>query len=315
MNIIKFKDQVKSGDDLFNRFLKGKYAWLVGFRYAVPFEVMDEKQYIACENDITNLKYLEKDPHTKPMYWDIYKKNGVGAFIDPEATDSANTIIPFVRANSFSPDDDITMDELRKFRSWLAFNMLTFDQDSRGDQKNQFFDENFTHVLQYYAGGMYDDTVKWLHQFGKTTANITIQGSNSSACGCGNDVSSLYTDVVESCDPLFVYRKSIYNAMVEKFSDIAFWGDFPTIFLQEFKKYIDNILRSGLRLGKMDYVSVFNDCTCISEDVHGKGLEILRSLSTALGYMIEDEVQGNRNFISQAFTDWATTLYEVMEWD
>jgi hypothetical protein len=37
-------------------------------------------------------------------------------------------------------------------------------------------------------------------------------------------------------------------------------------------------------------------------------------LEKSLTYIIEDKVDGNRNFISDSFTKWASLLYERMYW-
>lgn len=313
MNIIKFKDQIRPGDDLFNTYLKGKYAYLVHFRYAIPFDFMTIEQYVACENDLKNMDYL-KDPQGAKMYWDIQKRDSdILAFVDDEATDAANNVNMFLRCNSFTTDSDITLEEIKKFRTWLAETVLSFDQKTDGTQKLQFLNEELTHTMQYYAGGMYDDVLKWLNKFGKVIVNISTPPQSS--CGCaGADLSSLYKDTIGACDPIYVYKRNVYDKMVEYFSKLAFWQAFPTIFLQEFKAYIDNIIRANLSLGKTQFVEIYTDCVCLDNQNQQQGQEILARLSKALEYMIENQVAGNKNYINQAFSDWATQLYEVMEW-
>lgn len=313
MNIIKFKDQVRPGDDLFNTYLKGKYAYLVHFRYAIPFDFMTIEQYVACENDLKNMDYL-KDSQGAKMYWDIQKRDSdILAFVDDEATDAANNVNMFLRCNSFTTDSDITLEEIKKFRTWLAETVLSFDQKTDGTQKLQFLNEELTHTMQYYAGGMYDDVLKWLNKFGKVSVNISTPSQSS--CGCaGADLSSLYKDTIGACDPIYIYKRNVYDKMVEYFSKLVFWQTFPTIFLQEFKAYIDNIIRANLSLSKSQFVEIYTDCVCLDNQNQQQGMDILTRLSKALEYMIENQVAGNKNYINQAFSDWATQLYEVMEW-
>ena len=56
MNIIKFKDQIRPLDDLFNTYLKGKYAYWIQMRYVVPFEYISQAEYIKYESDQTEIK-------------------------------------------------------------------------------------------------------------------------------------------------------------------------------------------------------------------------------------------------------------------
>lgn len=104
--------------------------------------------------------------------------------------------------------------------------------------------------------------------------------------------------------------------MVSVFSNIDFWLDFDPEFLTMFKKYIDGILQHNLPLQNDDYSSHFVDCTCQLKGNTSQELnrQILIKLSKSLQYMIDDEVKGNRNYIATSFTDWATYLYEKMEW-
>lgn len=314
MNIIKFKDHIRLNDPLFNTYLKGKYAYWIQMRYVVPFDFITRDQYVAFENDIEGLIGWRKRGCAKPEvnYWDIYSSN-LEAYVDVDETESANNIIPFSRHNSFTTDDDLTLDEVKKFRTWLANACLDFDRNDNGKQKYQFYTEEFTDILEYYAKGMHDKTTKMLAripvEFGVDVLNI--KGSSCTVCGDGQNLYNMKSGL---CDPLSTYRKFVYSEMVKKFGDTDFWADFPDIFLLEFKQYIDNIIRLDLPLATSEYTSVFKDCACQSNPEQIFATETLKRLSTSLGYMIDGEVQGNKNFISKAFMDWATSLYENMEW-
>lgn len=316
MNIIKFKDQIRPGDALFNKFLKGKYAYWIQMRYIVPFEFIDSAQYVKFEGDINALiGWRERGcPEPEVRYWDLQGKNSnLEAWVDVDGTESANNIMPFSRHNCFAADEDITLDEVKKFRSWLADALLEFDRTEGGEQKCSFYTEDFTDVLLYYKNGMYNKTVKALSQipaeFGISKASV-----NNCGCGAGSDISNLYKGAGTLCDPLYIYRKYIYTEMCHKFADMSFWVDFPSVFILEFKQYIDNIIRLNLPLTKSPYTSVFMDCSCQSNPEQGLNMEILTRLSKALGHIADGEITGNKNYITKALQDWSADLYEQMEW-
>ena len=101
--------------------------------------------------------------------------------------------------------------------------------------------------------------------------------------------------------------------MVTNFSDINFWSDFSSVFIEEFKQYIDNIIALDLPL-QTSVSTNYEDCSCLSNSAQLSNMDILRRLSKALGYFLEDEVKGNKNFISKALQDWSSILYENMRW-
>jgi hypothetical protein len=315
MNIIKFKDQLRPGDALFNTYLKGKYAYWIQMRYVVPFDFISTAQYVQYENDSSILTNWQARGCSEPdpRFWDLQGKHaGYGAWVDVEATESANNIIPFTRSNKYTTDEDLTIDDVKKFRQWLADSILEFDRNEGGEQKISFFDETTTEMLLYYKNNLYNTVVKSLNNI---PSELSVTSSNVTKCSCGSgtDVSNLYNNSVLGCDALAIYRQYIYKVMCGKFSDIDFWTDFPVIFIWEFKKYIDNIITLNLTLTQSPYKSVFTDCSC-SFNLQSTQLEILNRLSTALEYIGSEEISGNRNFISKALSDWAQNLYENMYW-
>ena len=308
MNIIKFKDQIRPFDDLFNTYLKGKYAYWIRMRYVVPFEFISDVDYVSMEGDIDIL--LNSDV----KYWDI-NKGDIQMYVNSELTDSANNIIPFVRSNTFSTDSDLTIDEVKKFRRWLAETLLSFDRNMNGNQKNQLYTESFTKVLEYYANDMYNDVVKALLEI-NSEFNISNPKLSNCGCGVGTDLSSLYGVASVLCNPVELYRKHIYNEMVKKFSDVDFWQNYSDEFLIEFKAYIDNIISLNLPLKISPYVSNFQDCSCTGQDEPQKAyMDILKRLSKSLQYIFDGDTKGHLNYISTAFIDWSTQLYEYMQWD
>lgn len=316
MNIIKLKDVVKIGDDFFNKYLKGKYAYWVHMRYIVPFAFMKHEGYVACEEDITKLLQNEDGTYPKPYgapCIDVYD-NDILPYIDVYATDKANNIMTYRMQNNYVTDSNITLDEIKKFRTWLASQLLKFDQNNLEEQKFDIYSDNETHVLQYYAGGMYDNVIKYLSVFG-TQINTIDTITKSCGCSGSSNLSSLYNTSLTVCEPLSIYRKSIYEKMVEMFSNVDFWMQFPTEFIGEFKKYIDNIIDCNLKLVKSNYDLTFVDCTCsVSEGAQNDNISILKRLSESLKYIIEKNITSRKNYIGSALSDWSKYLYEMMEW-
>ena len=316
MNIIKLKDVIKTGDDFFNKYLKGKYAYWLHMRYIVSFDHMRHEGYVACEEDINKLLKNEDGSYPKPYgapYIDIYDSD-IAPYIDIYETDKANCVTTYRMQNDYATDCNITLDELKKFRTWLAVQLLKFDQNNLGEQVYNIYNEEITHMLKYYANNMYDEIVKYLSIFG--FSELTVNNINMSSCGCNasSNLSSLYNESHSSCDALFIYRKNLYNKMVEIFSKVDFWIQFPKEFILEFKKYIDNIIDSNLKLTKSQYVSDFVDCGCDTMDNQATMQAILKRLSQSLQFISDGNVSGKKNFITDAFKDWAIYLYELMEW-
>jgi hypothetical protein len=346
MNIIKLKDSILTTDlgytqtevDLFNNYLKGKYAWWIGMKYVVPMRDEQETKteekleetynydtdtkapglgvagYIACEQDINNLLGDSSVWHTD--YIDSYAHvNFLGSFADMAGTDTANNITLFCTQNKYVTDPDITLDELKKFRTWLATQLLAFNPT----------DANEKHVLEYYKSLLFDDVCKWLNVFNSTDYTYD-SGISTSTCGCHglSNLSSLYSTSVSVCDALDIYRKNIYALMVELFSDMDYWidkRDRSSLFISEFKKYIDNILTVGLELTIEDSTNIegtsmakYTNCNCAAITKDERGTLILQRLSVTLGYLIDNDLEGHKNFIASAFSDWATYLYEHMYW-
>lgn len=86
-------------------------------------------------------------------------------------------------------------------------------------------------------------------------------------------------------------------------------------FIATFKSYIDNMLKVGL-IPSVDPTSGsrYVDCTCTVQDSSAAAKAIMERLSKALGYILDCQVSGHKNYISDAFTDWSSQLYESMEW-
>ena len=334
MNIVKFKDIVLTDADiekyqldtdqieLFNNKFKAKYTYCINWTYCVSFEDISIDQVLTVSRQpdlIDEYVYL------------LYDK--IKDLIDIIETEKINSINKYKEFNTFTPDTDITVEELKRFRTWLAEKLLTLTD----------LDDDNKHVLEYYKNGMTDVVIKYLNVFGNTTLALETTSSTSScgcnktsqsviastvtssSCGCNSgNLSSLYLQGISKCDPLFIYKKNIYLKMVEMFSNIDFWTSLPVEFIVEIKKYIDNIIKLNFDLVKYTFVIDYAECGCVSESQAAQTRQInrLNNLSTALSYIIGeidiDEgtagVTGHKQSINSALNEWATYLYEIMEW-
>ncbi len=351
MNIIKFKDIILSKEnapqltreqrELFNSTFKGKYAYAVDWLYCVPLEEMSNNEYIEASQSLANEEFgnIEVvEPIALKNFTNIMYSLLID-YVDVEMTEEANDISLYIAANKYSSDSDITIDELKIFRRWLALYLLSFDQDETGKQQKKIFNDTTTHMLQYYAQDMYDDVIRYLNDFSSPLVSL---GTVTSACGCnsigtiggtvtqsyiqqnvisksncGCDTSALSGNVsLNTCDPIFIYRKNIYMKMIEVFSNIDFWKQFSNIFLNDFKRYIDNIISNNFTLTTSQFVSVFADCGCLTQadTEQRKNQAILNDLSKSLQYIIDKQISGHRNFIMNSFVQWSSLLYEKMFW-
>lgn len=286
MNLIKFKDNIRPGDAYFNTYLKDQYAYWVRMRYVIPMSVISIHDYVSLERDIDLLKTLD------PIYWDLEDPSDLKAYIDEVETNKINDPKTYEHHNRYVCDPDITTDEVKKFRTWLAQQLL---QNRTNDWKEE-------RVFKYYVGGMMDDTVRWFAEIGNLQPMNPI---TTTPCGCGQ-VSTQNPNSLRVCDPLLIYRESIRNQMMALFSDLYFWLGLPLPLLKEIKIYLDHITRLGLQLRKTD--DRFADCC--DKNTNKINLE---GVSKAFEYMILDEVNGNKNFIAGQLRVLAN-VYEWLYW-
>lgn len=330
MNIIKLQDKImpeSTKSAFFNNYLKGKYAYWVQMRYIVPFNTMDYNGYVACEEDINKL--LQKPDGTYPNpfgceYLDLYghivdlydkKEINIIDYIDMVETDRVNNINELILRNNYSTSADLTINDIKKFRTWLAQSLLLFDTNyETKEHLGNMFDSKEYQVLNYYALNMMDVTVKSLIDFGGQQAYVN--NINSVPCGCnqGVDLSSLYNSSMSVCDPISIYKTNIYNKMVEMFSNIDFWLQFPPEFISLFKHYIDNIIQMGLPLSGSQYINLYSDCVCSNNEKQTDNNKILVRLSNSLDFIYKEEYKNHINYIKDSFHEWASMLYEQMEW-
>ena len=295
MNIVKFRDVVIE-DDIYNHELKGKYVYCVHWTYLLPLDT-----------DIQEIIRLEK---TSSLELDRPLLSTYSEYIDLEKTEEINqkTVDKLLYLNNLTPDDDITIEELKIFRRWLAIQLLGTVEDTK----------DIT-MLNYYANDMMDDTIHRLIDFTSTQVSIVAYGSagigsiKHSSCGCSSNTRSTINSS-NICDAIDLYTSGIYNYMIEVFSNIEFWSSRKEI-VTEVIKYLENIIRVGLPLTSVTTTN-YIDCTCTNIDSTQQELmtQLLRKLITSLGYIVDGDVAGNKYFISNTLREWSTLLYEKMFW-
>ena len=318
MNIIKFKDILLDAScglsekkiELFNKQLKGKYSYIVNWMYIVPFDLMSQKDYvkISSTNSLESGTYL--------LLSEIPSNT-----IDLEETNTINSVDRYKNLNRYTTDSNITIDDIKKFRPWLASALI----------KEQIItDADVLHMLEYYGfddpvnqigSGMYDNVIKQLKTFGDTYVmidNFNLQKTRKSSCACSTPVK--YDVLEEKSCGIFgvekVYRMNLYVKMVNTFRDVNFWRQFADTILLDMKNYIDNIINVNLPLYSSTTISNYCDCADLSvKDLQQQNnLKILENLSRSLQYIINKEESGHKNFINDSLFNWASMLYEKMYW-
>ena len=317
MNIIKFKDilmpKTEPMSEFFNKNLKGKYAYWVQMRYIFPLESLDYKTYINYEQ-FDHVHFLAPDilPHI-----DLYSEEScmgdfAAIYVDTVATEKANAVSKFIVSNNYVAEEDVDINNLRKFRTWLAEELLKFNKGIDGGDIGLYTPEQI-HILEYYKNGMYNDVVKYLSVFG---GNEPVMYSNTSECGCcSTNISSLYEmPLVGVCDALKIYSDNIHLGLIKMFEDVNFWKQFNVDFIKILKKYIDNIVKIGFTMNNTTSVIKFSDCNCSSQSDNTANERMLRNLSESLGFIIDRKIVGHLNFITDSLHNWAEHLYEYMFW-
>jgi hypothetical protein len=318
MNIVKFKDKLMPDDifmaDFFNKNLKGKYAYWVQMRYIFPLDSLCYKTYIKYEQ-YDPVHFLSPDilPHID-LYSEKYCMiDFANDYIDIEVTEQVNNVYDYIIYNNYTSDPDIDITKLRMFRTWLASELVKFNISTDGTYLGKFTEDQM-HMLEYYKNNMFNEVVKQLSVFGKQTYESEIL-NNSCGC-CNSNMSSLYNiSDISLCDALTIYKSNIHKLMVQTFEKIEFWQQFHIDFIKTFKKYIDNILKNKMPINTGNTTSVFTDCKCSSTTEFNKNEDILKQLSIALNYIIDNDIKGHVNYIHDALYNWAEYLYDYMSWE
>jgi hypothetical protein len=303
MNIVKFKDIYLTQENadqltedemiLFNKWFKGRYAYVVNWTWCVPFDVMTEAEYVLVSEQ------NEIDEYVNLLYSSVLN------LVDQSTTSRINSVELYKNLNKFVSDDEITLDELKNFRNWMAENLLEI--------RTNLLSGEFE-MLSYYKEDMFDQVIKSLSLF-TTNAQPTVTYVNQKSCNCMTSNIKSNMTITNQCDAVSEYRRGIYNRMVELFSDYTYWIELDG-FIAEFKRYIDGIISYNLPLYTSQYVNVFDDCTCASQTdaLQQRGIRAMKNLSQALQYIIDNDVTGHKNFINTSLNVFASEYYEMMKW-
>jgi hypothetical protein len=303
MNIVKFKDIYLTQENadqltedeliLFNKWFKGRYAYVVNWTWCVPFDVMTEAEYVLVSERNAIGEYVNL------LYSSVLN------LVDQSTTSRINSVELYKNLNKFVSDDEITLDELKNFRNWMAENLLEI--------RTNLLSGEFE-TLSYYKEDMFDQVIKSLSLF-TTNTQPTVTYVNQKSCNCMTSNIKSNMTITNQCDAVSEYRRGIYNRMVELFSDYTYWNELGG-FIAEFKRYIDGIISYNLPLYTSQYVNVFDDCTCASQTdaLQQRGIRAMKNLSQALQYIIDNDVTGHKNFINTSLNVFASEYYEMMKW-
>ena len=342
MNIVKLKDIILKEPcglspekiELFNTKFKGRYVHCINWTYLVPLEEMTNEAAIELSKELcidlfSDLKAMQKGITTTTSIdkYPWFYLHELAEYVDENDTEKVNAIYKYIEYNSFTPDKELTLEQIKIFRTWLAtvlFNLLSKEPD---------VEKNTIAMLNYYMNDMNDSVIDTLASFqvdmpqvniytagvqGVTGINI-LSTVKKSSCSCTQSSTAALLaqpSSVSVCDPIAIYRRALYTQMVDVFSDINFWMQREKELLLEIKRYIDAIIKLNLPLTASQYVSELYDCNCLTstDSAQERLMSILKNLSTAFDYMANDKVTGNKNFIGDTLNQWATKLYEIMRW-
>lgn len=293
MNIVKFKDLIIEGDDVFNMYLKGKYLYAVNWQWVHPITSdFGNREYINASQNIEDLKIkIPLEPYLD--------------YIDMEETIKINDTKEYVYKNSIVTSNDITIDDIKKFRTKLAEWLFDYN-----NIMEVFSDEELI-MVNYYKNNMNDNVIQTL---------VTVMGINyhplsvttqvtTSTCGCG---SSITPQIVggTSCDTLTNYRNMLRHRMFITFSNYNFWLDKKEI-CQRIIQYLQNIIDTGLPLTNENQ----DDVSCANLNINLQELyqRNLKDVIKSFNYIINDDIVGHKNFIIQALVKFAE-MYEKLQW-
>ena len=293
--------------DVFNESFKSRFVWWLHCAYVVSLE------------DLSELMFIEYSQKSNADIETVLTNNGT-KFI--KISDISNELVDYTtsielintekykKPNSITPSADININDLKQFRTWLADSLLNgFVYEYSETQKT---------MLQYYKNDMYNDVIGAIKDLNSYYNNSSNLNKNSQTCCCSARSTTLVKDLENnlqmsnSCVNLYVSK--LHNEMVELFTDIDFWSSEPVLnksFLESFKSRIDNIINCEFEI-KSSYVvpDLFSSCNS-SQKTQNK--TILKNLSTAIQYIINNEISDHYNFISEALYYWAEYMYDYME--
>lgn len=293
--------------EFFNKELKGKYAYFIKMRYIFPLDSLNYSEYVNYEQ-LDDIKFLSSD--IKP-HLDSFSSNFINEYIDITSTECANNINKFIISNKYTTDHDLDITSIKLFRTWLAEQLLIIYSNELSNKQ--------LHMLEFYKNGMYSEVLKYLDYFGdnKYTNTSNVDYYNFTPCGCCNTTIVNTMDELNTnlCDVKTIYINNIHKLMVETFKQPSFWINTNVDFIKVFKKYIDNIIKSGLVVETTTEENTpYIDCICTSNKTTTQFEKILNNLSISLEYIINNDYNGHLNFIHDSLYMWAEHLYDKMFW-
>ena len=301
----------------FNDTLRGQWVLNLNCSWICALTPDNYTQYVYQSQ---NPDSIREPAEGLPMdSWQI-PTQALAWFVDWESTNKKmeDEFKKYQYLNEFTPDGDVTLEELKAFRMWLASILLANEPliESRSDARM------LENMLRYYKHNMYSPVIKEFIDLQPYIAEpVLVTGragqttvALNSGCGCSGGMPRVDPSVTTQCDAVQMYRNGMYSYMVQVFSDIQYWIEQREICV-EMKKYIDGILKAGLVLSS-PVVDPYADCTCTSanEAEEQRYRTMLTNLSRALQLIIDNQVEGSRNMVGAAFHDWAAYLYEQMYW-
>lgn len=330
MNIVKFKDIMKEGDEIFNSLFRGKYCYCVHWRWCITLEENTPENYIEISKQEDPIPPIPEGVTyiTLADYTD---------YIDMAATNKVNKVDSYLLSNSYIPSD-YTLDQIKKFRTFVATALLVAEAEW-DEEYDVTLTDKIEKMLQYYKNGMFDDIVKALMAFANSTS-LNISGTYTD-CGCGNTTTAnsitkiantaagIYTNtaggcgcssansallLANACDCVSLYRNNIRAFMIDVFSDWKFWDLVSDTVVPDMINMLKAILDAGLPFNTLNTDVVFGDCSCMNQGSDDTGRLIVSNLIKALTYIKDEDVVAHKNFIKNSLYAWASKLYEYMEW-
>lgn len=294
MNLVKFQDVIIENDDFFNEKLKGKYAYAINWFYVAPLD-LSEQEYIQISKGQVEV--------------DLKLLNDYIQFIDTEETEKINSVDHYRYLNQFTPDEDITIDEIKQFRTKVALLLKDFYKFHTPEQSLM------VQMINFYANNGTDDVINMLLNTMSMHSPSIITENLHNSCGCGsnNIISTVNFKNITQCDVYIIdiYTTSIYNIMVKYFSDIDFWIGKENI-IKEIIKYLENIIKLNLPLTTTQDQQIA--CSVTSVNLQEKYINALKNLVAAFQYVLDDKITTNKNFILSSLNFWARELYNNMTW-
>lgn len=313
MNIVKFRDIYLETNDSslttsdienFNANLRGKYAYVVNWKWVVPMSKMSETEFVNAS--VLDSSQGTEDIPNNLIPFGAIQLDKISDYVDHSETEITNNVSRYLKLNEFVSDSDITIDDAKKFRQYLAEQLLAIKYE---------FVKGETQMLNYYKDNMYDSVVDSLTIFTENN-QVQLLYIGKKSCDCLTTKGLQGQAVVNGqCDPIYEYRRGVYSKMVELFSDYNYWIGLGGLCI-DFKKYIDAIIKYNLPLFISSNINVFDDCTCTSrtDSLQERGINTMKNLSLALQYIIDSDVDGHKNFINEALSVFASQYYERMYW-